>query len=239
MRRVRRAIAGLAVAAVAVAASAPAAPRSAQQREAATFRVTVKGASHVAHAGHRWRYSVSATNAEGNPVAGTAIVRVVLKGRVVDTVGWFGFKGTLRKTYRWPARLTGRFAVFQAKVIGPKSTRIAGYGVHVRSSYLAVTGHPTFRFTLTTSGHTARAGVPWRYTVRTVDTAGRPVSGTAIVRVLVNGSYVDTVGLFGMKGVLRKTYRWSPNLKGKTALFQVRVVGPGGTRAVRYQVKVH
>lgn len=204
---------------------------------AASFRVTVAGSGHVPKAGALWHYTVKATDSAGKPVGGTAIIRVFAHGRVVDTVGWFGFKGVLKRTYRWPAALIGTDAVLQAKVVGSGGTRSAGYGVHVRSPFAATTGHPRFKLQLVPAGHTAVAQRPWRYTVRVFNAKG-PVGGTAIVRVLARGNYVDTVGWFRLKGRLRRTYRWSPRLTGSSALFQVRVYGPGGTRAVRYRVQV-
>jgi hypothetical protein len=203
----------------------------------AGFRVTVSGSGHVAKAGALWHYTVRATNGAGRPVGGTAIVRVLARGHVVDTVGWFGFKGVLKGTYRWPAALIGADAVLQAKVVGSGGTRATGYGVHVRSAFAATTGHPRFRLRLLPAGHTAVAQKPWRYTVRVFNAKG-PVGATAIVRVLAHGNYVDTVGWFRLNGRLRRTYRWSPRLVGSSALFQVRVYGPGGTRAVRYRVRV-
>jgi hypothetical protein len=233
MRSVKAALAVLSMALVATASSA-----SAGRQAAAALRVTVTGSGHVATAGTPWSYTVRAHDSAGRRVGGTAIVRVLAHGKVVDTVGWFSFNGVLRRTYRWPAALSGSYAVLRAKVVAPSGTRAAGYGVRVRSGFARVTGHPRFQLRLLAAGHAASAGTPWRYTVRVFDSKGRPVGGTAIVRVVAHGAYVDTVGWFKLKGVLRRTYRWSPSLGGSPAIFQVRVIGPGGTRAVRYAVRV-
>ena len=52
------------------------------------------------------------------------------------------------------------------------------------------------------------------------------------------GRVVDTIGWFSFNGVLHRTYRWSPTLRGQQALLQASVVGPGGTRTVGYIVHV-
>jgi hypothetical protein len=67
-----------------------------------------------------------------HPIPGTVIVRVRRAGRIVDTVGWFGFKGAVRRTYRWSTELIGSSAVLEAKVIGPGGTRTLAYAVRVR-----------------------------------------------------------------------------------------------------------
>ena len=87
------------------------------------------------------------------------------------------------------------------------------------------------------ANRTPSSGQAWSFVVR-ASNAGRAVSGTAIVRVLVRGRVVDTVGWFGFKGTLRHTYSWSKTLRGKRALLQVSVAGPGGTRTVAYAVRV-
>jgi hypothetical protein len=201
---------------------------------AARFRASVTGATPRPFAGLRWRYSVRAVNSAGQPVQASALVRVLVDGRPLDTLGQFGLKGTLRGRYRWSTTLRGLSAVLQAKVTGPGGTRTAKFPVRIR----AYSGKPTFRAVVGGGTRTPRAGATWTFSVRATDAAGRGVPGTAIVRVLVHGKVVDTVGWFGFKGSLRKTYHWSPTLRGSRALLQVSVVGPGGTRAVLYAVRV-
>jgi hypothetical protein len=202
------------------------------------FRATVTGAGHRPVVGEGWRYVVRAVDARGRPVSGTAIVRVLVRGKVVDTVGWFGFRGQLRRTYRWSDELRGSRALLQVRVVGPGGSRYAGYSVRVVSYWPSVTGSPTFRTRFTGRNHRPVAGASWWYRVRAVNTNGTPFRGTAVLRVLERGRVVDTVGWFGFKGRLRRIYRWSPKLRGSTALLQVKVVGPGGTRASSYRVRV-
>jgi hypothetical protein len=96
------------------------------------FGVTLAGDAHVARRGKRWDFVVRARDARGLGVGGTAVVRVVVGGRVADTVGWFGFRGAFRHTYRWSHRLRGAVALLQVRVIGPGGARTAGYMVRVR-----------------------------------------------------------------------------------------------------------
>jgi hypothetical protein len=201
---------------------------------AARFRASVTGATAKPFAAVRWRYSVRAVNAAGKAVQASALVRVLVDGRPLDTIGQFGLKGTLRSTYRWSTTLRGVSAVFQAKVTGPGGTRTAKFPVRIRP----YSGKPRFRAVVGGATHIPRAGANWTFSLRATDAAGRGVPGTAIVRVLLHGKVVDTVGWFGFKGSLRKTYRWSPSLRGSRALLHVSVIGPGGTRAVVYAVRV-
>jgi hypothetical protein len=106
------------------------------------------------------------------------------------------------------------------------------------SQAAARSGTPHFRVTLLGQSRTPRAGVRWRYVVRAVDTSGKRFGGTAIMRVVVNGKIVDTIGWFGFKGLLRGTYRFNPVLKGKRAVLQAKVIGPGGSRIAGYVVRV-
>ena len=204
-----------------------------QHSSAARFRASVTGATQP-FAGVRWRYSVRAVNAAGRAVQGSALVRVFVDGRKLDTIGQFGLKGTLSRSYRWSTNLRGLSAVLQAKVTGPGGTRIAKLPVRIRS----YSGKPKFRAVVRGGTHTPLADANWAFSLRATNAAGHGVPGTAVVRVLLHGKVVDTVGWFGFKGSLRKTYHWSPSLRGSRALLQVSVIGPGGTRAVVYAVRV-
>lgn len=204
------------------------------QSAVARFHASVTGATDFPFAGPRWRYSIRAVDANGRAVPASALVRVLVDGRPLDTVGKFGFKGTLRRSYRWSTTLRGLAAVLQAKVSGPGGTRTVRFPVRIRS----YSGRPTFRAAVSGKTPSPLAGANWPFVVRARNAAGRGVAGTARVRVLVHGKIVDTVGWFGFKGLLHKTYRWSPTIRGQRALLQATVVGPGGTRAVIYAVRV-
>jgi hypothetical protein len=103
---------------------------------------------------------------------------------------------------------------------------------------VAQSGHPAFRAALTTGTDRPRTGVPWAYSVRAVDARGRPIPATAIVRVLEGDNVRDTVGWFGFRGTLRRSYKWSSELEGQTAILEVKVVGQGGTQVIRHAVTV-
>jgi hypothetical protein len=127
-----------AAAAAASAVAAPARPEALRSvavpasPQSARFRVVVYGQNHTPRAGVRWRYAVRAVTRNGSRFNGTAIMRVVVGGKIVDTIGWFGFKGLLRKTYRFNPVLRGKRAILQAKVLGPGGSRIVGFVVRVR-----------------------------------------------------------------------------------------------------------
>jgi hypothetical protein len=222
------------LAAAALLGTTGAAAAKKQQSAVAHFRASITSAKHSPFVGRRWRYSVHAVNAAGNAVPASALVRVLIDGRPLDTVGQFGFKGTLQRTYRWPTILRGLRAVIQAKVTGPGGTRTVRLPVRIRS----YSGKPSFRLSVSGGTRTPLARAPWSFTVRARNAAGRGVAGTARIRVLLHGKVVDTVGWFGIKGFLRKTYSWSPRLRNQGALLQVSMVGPGGTRTVAYAVRV-
>jgi hypothetical protein len=199
------------------------------------FRASVVGSTKAPFAGVRWHYTVRAVDSAGRAVQASALVRVLVGGQPLDTIGMFGFDGTLRRSYRWSTTLRGLPAVLQAKVTGPGGTRTARYSVRIRS----YSGKPKFRAVVSGGTRNPVAGAKWPFSLKATDAAGHGVPGTAIVRVLVHGKVVDTVGWFGFKGSLKKSYRWSPTLRGQRALLQVNVVGPGGTRTVVYAVRVH
>jgi hypothetical protein len=208
-------------------------PAAAAEKQGAV-RVTLTGQSGTADAGRRWRFAVSAADAAGHAVGGTATIRVVQAGRVVDTLGVFRFEGTLRRTYRWPLTLGGSRALLQATVIAGGAKRKLGFPVRV----IAETGDPHFSATLSGQNRRPRAGAPWWWALRARGAGGRAAGGTAIVRVVVAGHVVDTVGWFGFDGRIGRSYRWSPKLRGFPALLQAKILGPGGTRTVSYAVRV-
>src|SRR5262245_37499239 len=97
---------------------------------------------------------------------------------------------------------------------------------------------PQFSAHVAATTHEPSARARWVFVVRARDAHGRPVAASALVRVLVDGAPVDTVGMFGFRGTLRRSYAWSPTLRGSNAVLQARVVGPGGTRTVAFPVRV-
>ena len=101
------------------------------------------------------------------------------------------------------------------------------------------TGKPTFTVTLTAASHTPRVGQNWRFVVRARDRRGRPVGGTAKMRVFVGNQLVDTIGFFAFDGTLTRTHKWPPVLRGKKGVvLQAEVEGEGGTQRVNWPVTV-
>jgi hypothetical protein len=232
-----RAVLGVRAAVVVLAAAFPAAASGGGVSHAASaprFEASVAASTHAPSAGEHWVFVVRAVGGHGRAVPASAVVRVLVDGEPVDTIGVFGFRGVLRRSYSWSPTLRGSSAVLEARVTGPGETRTATFPVRVRS----VSGRPRFHAAVAGVSRRPQAGQPWSYVVRATDTAGRAVDGTAVLRVLVGGRVVDTIGWFGFAGSLHRTYRWSPRLRGASALLQASVVGPGGTRTVGYSVRV-
>jgi len=137
-------------------------------------------------------------------------------------------------SWNGPGTERGAAATVEARVRGPDGTRTVTYAVHVRP----ISGRPRFWPAIDGASRTPIAGRPWSFVVRGADGAGRGIRATAVVRVLVRGRVVDTLGWFSFTGALHRTYRWSPTLRGRHALLQASVVGPGGTHTVGYVVRV-
>jgi hypothetical protein len=96
------------------------------------FQASIRGENRAPLVGQSWGYVVRAADSSGRPVGGTAVVRVALRGRIVNTIGWFRFNGRLHRWYRWSPALVGTSAVLQAKVVALGGTRTVGYHVRVR-----------------------------------------------------------------------------------------------------------
>jgi len=120
-----------AVAVLAIAASAAAAAGLAFAR-APEFAASIAAPTHRPAAGARWPFVVRAVDARGRPVPASALVRVLVGGAPVDTIGMFGFRGALRRSYTWPSTLRAAAATVEARVRGPDGTRTVTYAVHVR-----------------------------------------------------------------------------------------------------------
>ena len=100
------------------------------------------------------------------------------------------------------------------------------------------TGDPQFTITLIGESAAPTAGRPWRYTVRAKAKDGGAASGTAKMRVWVDGELVDTLGFFSFDGTLVKTHTWPRALRGEAAELQAEVEGEGGTQRAVLRVNV-
>jgi hypothetical protein len=207
---------------------------SAAPAASTALRVNLSGASRAPVAGRRWQFVLRATDGAGRPVRAVASVHAALAGKPVDTVGRFAFSGSLRRSYRWSPTLVGAHATLTAAVTSQGAETNVSFAVRV----VSFTGRPHFVVRLVPQNRAPRAGRRWRFAVYARDARDRPVGGTVVVRVAVAGHIVDTVGWFKFDGNLRRAYSWSKVLRGSLALFQARVIGPGGSRTVGYPVRV-
>jgi hypothetical protein len=218
--------------AIAVVASAWTCAAPAGGRPA--VRVSISAAGHAPAAGRPWRFAVRAVTQGGRAVGGTAIVRVLVGDRVVDTVGWFGFNGTLHHSYRWPVALAGAPATLQVTVPIGRTAYAGSYKVRIADT----TGKPQFATTLSGGGRAPAPGRPWPYVLQILDGNGRSADATAIIRVISGSQVLDTVGWFEVRGRLEGVYRWPRQFQGQPDGLQATVVGPGGTRTVTYRLRV-
>jgi len=97
-----------------------------------TFTITLTAESHTPKAGRPWSYTVRARSMAGGIAGGTAKIRVFVNGEAVDTIGFFGFDGQLKRTHNWPPSLRGeKGVVLQAEVEGDGGTQRANWPVVV------------------------------------------------------------------------------------------------------------
>jgi hypothetical protein len=113
-------LAGLALAPVASAASG--------------VRVSLIGQSHTPLAGSPWAYYLRAWGPDGKPWEGAIDIQIVdLKGKKIDGVGMFAFKGSWLRAYIWRRPDKGQNLKLLIHLLSGSSTvATASYRVSVR-----------------------------------------------------------------------------------------------------------
>jgi hypothetical protein len=97
----------------------------------------------------------------------------------------------------------------------------------------------TFTVSLSGESHRATAGKPWRFVVHARTKGGRPVGGTAIIQVIVGDEVVDTLGWFAFTGTMQRSYRFSPQIRGRSGVvLSAKIIGPRGSKRATYAVRV-
>jgi hypothetical protein len=96
------------------------------------FKATLTAGGHRPKAGRPWQFVVKARNLDGSPVSGTVKAQVLLGGAVVDTIGWFGFDGTLKHTITWSPDKRHQPLVFRAGVNANGGTKNLDYEITVQ-----------------------------------------------------------------------------------------------------------
>jgi hypothetical protein len=96
------------------------------------FRVTLVTDGGHPRVGRRWHYQVIGKTSNGTPLAATAEV-TVLDGahHKVDGVGFFGFNGSLARTYVWGPATRGKTLDFRVAVVSGGTVKNINYTVHV------------------------------------------------------------------------------------------------------------
>ena len=102
----------------------------------------------------------------------------------------------------------------------------------------AGSGSPALHVSLTAATHHPQVNARWSYTVHATDPRGRKVDAVVSPRIVYNGKTVDTLGYYGFKGQLTRTYKWPASTRGKSLDFTVRVQGLGKVVFATYPVTV-
>ncbi|MDX6513031.1 MAG: hypothetical protein QOE36_2535 [Gaiellaceae bacterium] len=98
---------------------------------------------------------------------------------------------------------------------------------------------PRFKVSLYAPTHNPHVGAKWRYSIKVTNLVGNPIEATAKQEIRTSrGLKVDVIGWNSFKGSFARSYRWPAADRGKDLVFTIRVVGPGGTRILKYAVKV-
>ena len=96
------------------------------------FKASLVTDGHTPAVGKPWHFTVTALNRDGTPVAGTVKAEVLLSGKLIDTIGWFGFKGTLKHAVRWRSDKKGQPLVFRAEIDANGGVRYLDYPILVK-----------------------------------------------------------------------------------------------------------
>jgi hypothetical protein len=104
---------------------------SARAATDAKYTATLTAGGHTVLVGQPWRWTVRTYTATGRPVGGTVIAQVLLGGKVIDTIGWFRYSGSLSRVYHYGDADRGKTVTFRARVIAKGRQRMLLYAVRV------------------------------------------------------------------------------------------------------------
>jgi hypothetical protein len=101
---------------------------------ASGVRVSLIGQSHAPLAGSPWAYYLRAWGPDGKPWQGAIDIQIVdLKGKKIDGVGMFAFKGSWLRAYIWRRPDKGQSLKLVIHLLSGSSTvATASYRVSVR-----------------------------------------------------------------------------------------------------------
>jgi hypothetical protein len=120
-------------------------------------------------------------------------------------------------------------------------------GLAVLLSGAALAAAP-FKATLTASTHTPKANAKWNYTVRAVDSAGKPVKATITTQIVdpFGGAHAvefgDThklVTAFPFTGVFRDFIRFPADSRGFKLTVRMTVRAKGAKTVLSYWIRAH
>ena len=109
-----------------VATTTPAPPKK-------PFKIALTTDGHSPRVGRPWHFTVRVTDLHGRPLPGTVKPHVLLSGRVIDTIGWFGFSnGTFKHDIGWTSVKKGQPRVLRFEVDANGSAKNVDYPILVK-----------------------------------------------------------------------------------------------------------
>jgi hypothetical protein len=101
---------------------------------ASGVRTSLLGQTHTPLAGSPWAYYLRAWGPDGKPWQGAIVIEVVTpKGKKIDGIGQFGFKGTWLRAYIWRRPTRGQTLDLRIRFIeGTKMVATTSYRVFVK-----------------------------------------------------------------------------------------------------------
>jgi len=97
------------------------------------FKVKLTTDGHSPTVGRPWHFTVRVTDRHGRPLRGTVKPHVVLSGRVIDTIGWFGFSnGVFKHDIVWTSDKKGQPLVLRVEVDANGGAKHVDYPILVK-----------------------------------------------------------------------------------------------------------
>jgi hypothetical protein len=96
------------------------------------FIASLTAAGHRPVAGEDWTFTVKAKNKDGTPTGGTVRALLLLNGKLYDTIGWYGFNGSLTHAVNFPLERKDLPLVFRAQVVANGGVKNLDYPIKVR-----------------------------------------------------------------------------------------------------------
>jgi hypothetical protein len=103
-----------------------------QSKPKAPITATLTATGHRPVAGEPWTFVVKAKNKTGGVAGGTVRALLLLNGKLYDTIGWYGFRGTLKHSVTFPLERKDLPLVFRAQIVANGGVTNLDYPIKVR-----------------------------------------------------------------------------------------------------------